>query len=357
MASSADFIYYQIMDHLAKTGGLDDAYDLMDNLARQMGAGSEYGKFNDSFRGLNRLPNMIPLPAHKEMQGLVLFTRPNLNLSYDNIAPVRALTNLFSDDVMSYPYAFRMLLDPTSGRQMKQSPLVDSNFPYINILSNTIQTLSPPPDLGITVYSSPEGIMKESWIMNDSHAEYNGRFDVTATFNNFKGNGIIGFFHAWLVYMGALRVGPCIPHPKQREQNEMDYFTRIERYKFDETGTKITQWFHTGASMPTNLSIGASHGFSREEAFDMENKQVSVTFSSVGAVYNDPIQLFEFNARIAKWNRRMADDQRSNHYTKIPRGFAAETNTHGYPYINLATGEMEWWIEKGKYETLTKRFR
>lgn len=357
MSSSPDFIYKQIMDYVSTQGGFDDPYDLMDNLTRQMGAGSEYGKFNDTFRGLNRLPNMLPLAAHKELQGLCLFTRPNLNLSYDNISLNRVLMNLLTNDTLSYQYAIRFLLDPTTYRLERVSPLVDPNWPYINILSNTIQTLSPPPDIGIQVYRSPEGIMKETWLMNDSQAEYNGAFTMTATFQNFSGNGIIALFHSWIMYMGMIRTGPSVPHPKQRAHNEMDYNTRIERYKFNEAGTHLTQWFHTGAALPTNVSIGAGQGFNRESAYDTENNQVSVTFECVGAVYNDPIQLFEFNARIAMWNKNMADDKRSNYFTKIPRGWAAETNMHGYPRINLETGEMEWWLENDKYQQLTKRYR
>jgi hypothetical protein len=134
----------------------------------------------------------------------------------------------------------------------------------------------------------------------------------------------------------------------------MDYFTRIERIKLDVTGRKIIQWFHTGASVPTNLSIGAGFGFNRDEATEFENKQLSVTFASVGAVYNDPIQLLEFNYRIQRQNPSMANATRSSKYTKVPYQYYAATNYNGYPWIDLTTNELQWWIDNDQYKALIK---
>lgn len=354
MGVSTDFLYADIMKHVAATGGLDDSYALMDNISRTMGAGSDNSRYNDMLYGLNRLPNLAPLPQHREMQGLVLFTRPNLNLSYDNISPVRQLAALMTQDPATYQYAVRMMLDNTTYKEAAASPLVDRNFPYLTLLSNTIMTMSNPPDIGLNVYSSPEGIAKETWIMPDSIADYNGRFDLTCTFNNIKGNAVLALIHSWIIYMGSLRVGACIPHYENRWRDEMDFNTRIERYKFDITGRKIEQWFHTGASVPTNLSIGAGFGFNREDAFEFENKNITVQFASVGAVYNDPIQLIEFNMRIVMWNRGMDETVRRNKYVKVDRQYMAATNYNGYPWINLGTMEMEWWVDKDDYARLTK---
>lgn len=354
MASNTeDFLYNEVMSALAQQNGQQNPWDVVDNISRSMGGGSEYSRFGDFFYGLNRLPNLAPLPIHQEMQGLVLFTRPNLNLSYDNISYMREMTHLLVQEPQSYQYAVRMMLDTTTHRAtMNKSPLVDPYMPYMTLLSNSLMTLSPPPDMGINIYASPEGVMKEAWIMNDSIAEYNGRYDLTATFTNVKGGAVPMTFHAWLKYMGMIRVGPAVPHPESRRKDCMDYFTRIERLKLDASGRFVEQWFHTGASVPTNISIGAAFGYNREENLEAENKQFSVQFASVGAVYNDPIQLMEFNLRMESFNKKMAT--RGLHYVKIPHGLNAATNYYGYPYINLATYELEWWIEKELLDKLTK---
>lgn len=352
----SDIIYEEILQQVSLAGGLKGSEELLDNISRTMGGGAEYSRFNDLFRGINRLPNLTPVPLHKESQGLVLFTRPNLNLSYDNISPVRALAHYLTQDPVSYQYAVRMMLDPTtySAPEAPVSPLVDSKMPYITLLTNSIKTMSPPPDIGLNMYTSPEGMFKEVWMMNDSIAEYNGKYDITCTFSNFKGNAILGLFQLWLTYMSALRIGPVIPHPYNRRADEMDYWTRIERFKFDSSGQYVVGWFHTGASVPQNLSIGASFGYDRENGVDFENKEITVQFASVGAVYNDPIQLLEFNMRVQTWNKKMADPVRSQNYIKVPRAAIAQTNYNGYPRINLATNEMEWWVDKNDYLDLIR---
>jgi hypothetical protein len=154
--------------------------------------------------------------------------------------------------------------------------------------------------------------------------------------------------------MSALRIGPVIPHPYNRRADEMDYWTRIERYKFDESGRYVVGWFHTGGSVPQNLSIGASFGYDRSSGFDFENKEISVQFASIGAVYNDPIQLLEFNLRVQMWNKDMADGKRERYYTKVPMAATKACNFNGYPRINLATQEMEWWVANDEFQSLIK---
>lgn len=353
--ASIDFIYDDILKLVSAQEGMTEQYQVIDNIARSIGAGAEHSRYSEVFYGLNRLPNLPGLPSHREMQGLVLFTRPHLNLSYDNISSVRTLSHLLTQDPNSYQYAVRMLLDHmTQQRSPVKTPLVDQYFPYLTLLSNNCITMSPPPDIGINLYSSPEGMMKEVWIMNDSISEHNGRFDLTCTFNNMKGNAMILLFHTWLIYIGQIRVGPMRPHQIQVEMDEMDYFTRIERLKLDISGRYVEQWFHTGAAVPTNISIGSGFSYNRLEPMELENKEISVQFACVGAVYNDPIQLFEFNIRVQRWNPRMNPQVRNSYYVKIPHSYVAATNYYGYPWINLATQELEWWIDKETLSKLTK---
>lgn len=342
-----------------------DYATVIDNISRTTGAGSETERFQDVFHGLNRLPQIPELPIHKETQGLILFTRPELNLAYDNISKegARQLAHLLTQDPNSAMGAIKLALDPVTQRgspvfaksfDRQNGPRIDSRLtdpfnPYLTLLSNTCITMSPPPDLGINTYTSPEGVFREQWIMNDSIAENNGYYDITCTFSNIQGNSVLMTFLIWILYMGLLRVGPIVPHHHNRLCNRMDYFTRIERWKFDETGRYIEQWFHTGASMPKSISVGSAFGLNKLEPMEFENKEISVQFGSVGAVYNDPIQLWEFNYRMLQWNPKLKDDVRKKNFYKAPVIDSAITNWKGYPLINLATREMEWWIPKDEY--------
>lgn len=342
--------------------------ELINNVSRTTGSGSHQERFQDVFYGLNRLPQVAELPIHKEMQGMILFTRPDLNLSYDNISKVRQLSHLLTQDANSAMGAVKLALDPTTqhgypilsrvfGKQRGpavKSALTDMYNPYLSLLSNACVSMSPPPDLGISLYTSPEGVFREQWIMNDSIAENHGYYDLTCTFNNIKGNSVLMMLLSWVLYMGLLRIGRVSPHPHSRITNRMDYFTRIERFKFDESGRFIEQWFHTGASLPKSISVGAGFGLNKLEPYEYENKDISVQFGSVGAVYNDPIQLWEFNWRMMRWNTNLMDTVRAKHFYKAPKVDDTITNWLGYPLINLATREMEWWIPKEDYKRILK---
>lgn len=361
--------YKQLVQAMAgHQNRMQDYLDVVDNVVRTSGSGSHSGRYQDVFYGLNKLPQIPELPMHRESQGLILFTRPELNLAYDNIAPVRQLSHLLTQDVNSAMNAIKLALDPVTQRgrpitgdlyggmagERIESKLTDINNPYIALLSNTCINMSNPPDLGISLYTSPEGMFKEQWIMNDSISENNGYYDLTCTFSNIKGNSVVMMLLTWVLYMGLLRVGPIGPHPHNRIRNRMDYFTRIERYKLDESGKFIEQWFHTGASVPKNISIGSAFGLNRLEPMEFENKEVSVQFGSVGAVYNDPIQLWEMNKRMITWNRSLHESTRKGLYYKVPFNDHALTNHYGYPLVNLATRELEWWVLKSDYKRLMK---
>lgn len=325
------------------------------NIGRLTGQGDVEARWQHILGGLNRLPNVNPVPTHKEMQGLVLFTRPELNLSASNISANRHLSHLLATSPTSVQHAVRRILDPILQRTDRGgdvSPLVDMYSPYISLLTNTIVTMSQPPDIGTSTYTSSEGILKEQWIMNDGIAMMNGKYDLTCVFDNVKGGAVLSLLHSWLLYMSYLRIGPnggVFPYPEASFYGVMDYFTRIERFKFDESGKRITQWFHTGASYPTNLSIGAGFGYNREEAYEMENKTLSVQFACVGAVYQDPIQLLEFNMRYERFNPLFRDGVREASFKRIDYGDIPEFNYIGYPRINLVTLEMEWWVPNNVY--------
>ncbi len=352
MATSDVEQYSLILEEVAKQRKLKGSEQLIESIGNETLGGSILGRLHQVYAGLNSMPDMTPAPMHKEMQGLVLFTRPDLNFSYGNLANIRDLSHLLSTDPNSISNAIRFYLDFRTQRDIESenpnvaSALVDSKMPYISLLSNTITSLSAPPDIGLNVYTSQEGIYKEQWIANDSIAEFNGKFDLTATFENVRGNGALLLLHAWIMYISHLRIKNMLPHPANRIEDRMDYFTRIERFKFDESGRKIEQWWHCGAAMPTNVSIGSSFAYNREQAYDLEGKTVSTQFACVGSVYQDPIQLYEFNLRMEAFNPGLKDDIRDMLYIKVPYDRRHEFNGKSYPHIDLATNEMNWWTTK-----------
>jgi hypothetical protein len=280
------------------------------------------------------------------MQGLTFFTRPSLNLTSDNVAAVRELTPLLSTNSLTYQSAIRNLLDPQN--QEIKTALINENLPFISLLSNGVVSCSGWPDLRANAYMTPEGIAQESWIMNDKLIAHNGRFELTVNFQNMLGDPITLLFFSWLVYMGNVYTGVMTPYPQALINNEIDYMTRIYRFVMDYSGTYVQKWAATGVAMPTGIDIGNSFNFTRDTPFNEANQQVQISFACLGAMYNDPIVLDEFNKTVIQRYPDMLNP--SVNHVKIPSAQRTLFNFNGYPLVDLDTNELQWWIEKDLFK-------
>src|SRR5690606_23044102 len=184
-----------------------------------------------------------------------------------------------------------------------------------------------------------EGVAKESWIMTDSIADINNRFTLTATFQNTLGDPITLIFHTWLVYMGGVYTGKLDPHMEDIRYNEMDYTTRIYRLIMDRSGQFVQKVAACGYAVPSAISIGGSFNYSRDAVYNEELNQITVPFECVGAMYNDPILLKEFNMSVEMGHAEMGDATRELRFTRVPFEERALFNYEGYPWIDLLTNE------------------
>lgn len=355
-----EFAYADILKTLAELNSMTSNVEVLNSMSRAMGAGNDDTRIQDLFYGFNRLPQLPALPHHIENNGLIFFTRPELNLSYDNIAMVRKLSVLMTGDNAeepnSYAHAIRTALDPLGQRHRDnkvRSKLIDDKNPYLTYFGNLCISMSQPPDIAIQTFTSPEGMQKEQWMVADGIADHNGYYDITCTFAGMQGNPIPLSIYCWLYYIQHLRMGPCVPHPINRIENRMDYFTRIERYTFEPDGKRIANWWHCGAALPKNLSMGSFFAYNKLENYN-EQRETTVQFGCVGSIINDPIQLYEFNMRMMTFNPWLHDSMRSQHYVRIHPSDYGLTNYYGYPLINLATREMDWWVEPRELERMLK---
>lgn len=292
------------------------------------------------------------------MQGLTFFSRPNLNLSYDNIMAYRQLSVLASDNPRSYSRIIRRMLWPDSYESdiKKDNTIFDNRQAFMPLLSNALTNMSGWPDLTLHAYSTSEGMAKESWMMNDTIAEINGRYSLDCTFENTLGDPISLTLFAWLLYIGGVYIGTKIqPAGYSIVQNEMDYNTRIYRFVMDWSGRYIQKWAACGAGFPAGLSMGSAFNYSRDNPYNESQKSIQTTFECTVAEYNDPITLWEFNKLVVMFNPDMGDGVRQNNMVKISAEQRKLLNYKGFPFINLAANnELEWWMDKSEYETVTK---
>lgn len=321
-----------------------------------------------NYRGLGN-----PAPVNNEQYGMVFFTRPRLNLSYDNLIRDRTFTMMLNEKPQSIPRAIRCILDPKieklgSAAGAITSPLSDPHNAFISIASNCLETMSGWPDPYIDTYTSRSGIYKDEWSMVDSYCKNYSAWDMSCNFRNIVGDPIGYLFHAWTQYASLVREGTFDPHLEMIMENEIDYNTRIYRVILDPSRRFVTRISACGAAFPTSNSIGSMFNYSTDGIYNRDGDQISVTFRCMGAMYYDPILINAFNKTVWMFNPDMVSAEQSDKdpygdatrlktLIKLPAAERHLFNGQGYPRINPFTAELEWWIPIVDYDTTMNLFK
>jgi len=340
--------------------------EMVDQATRLNGIGAISSAYTNAMMGFDHRFSGIPIPVNAESRGMVFFTRPRLNLSYDNIILDRTLTTLITRDENSLGRAIRVLLDPPSANQRSsrmrdgrpqdpiRSNLVDPYCPFIPILSNALLSLSGWPDTVVDLYNAQPGIARETWFHVDGPHRYFGEFPLTGSWRNLPGDPITNLFRIWIVYAANVYRGSMMPHPEAIIEREIDYQTRIYHFVLDPSRRYIQKTAVAAVAMPTSAGFAAAFNFSSDSVYQQDSmRQISLPFHCVGAEYNDPINLDEFNRLQAHFNpvmKKTAD--RNAHMVKLQPHEINAFNFYGYPRVNMVTLELEWWVFKKEYQAL-----
>lgn len=360
------------------------SFDAFLELANPIGNLKKAGTNN--LYGINHRQFKEAVPENRDVYGLTFFTRPQLNLMGNNIRRNRKFYPLLNTNPVSVHRYVRGMLDPRLGQMLNwefknedalteevfrkygntwgdwakelaamtfrqnitDCPLVDPHLGFIPILTNNLLSLTGWPDISMESYTSEQGHRREQWIMVDSPYEYLEAFDLTAAFRNTRDEPILLMFQIWELYMSQVFEGMVMPYLDFVTNNEIDYNTRIYRFVLDETKTFIKKCAACGAAFPTSVPTGKMFDFSDEATYNLSNKEIDITFKCVGADYNDYVTLNEFNYVSAIFSPDMRAMMRGEEHNlvKIPRGLLTLLNHRGYPYVNMYTLELEWWISR-----------
>lgn len=364
--------------------------DGIDLVSRYSGLGDLTEAMGNAWYGINHRGVGNPIPYNTDNHGLTFFTRPRLNLSYDNIAMDRVLTPLLTKDVNTYQRAVRVLLDPVGAASIRDpmvfgsqqpvtSPLVDHRSPFMAVLTNNLLSLNGWPDPVVAYYNSKQGPAKETWSMVDDVARNFDSFDLQASFRNVAGDPITLLFNSWIRYAARVYDGTMMPYPDSVVENEIDYQTRIYRLVLDPSRRFVQKIAATGAAFPTSSALGAAFNFTSDTPFNQDNaQQISIPFHCMGVDYNDPILIKEFNDIVSFFNTDMLDTNRykrmiqlgaSDNDRLIKIGVPAEYverfraverslfNYRGVPYIHPLTLELQWWVYADDYGDFVGRLR
>lgn len=330
----------------------DEIIKRINRVSKENGHGDLTSSIYNTYFGINTRGTGSPVPMNNDQHGLTFFTRPNLNLSYDNIKSERILLPLLNYDEKSMFRAIRCLLDweaeDVPGTKVK-SNLIDPNNVFMSILTNNLLSISGWPDVVADTYTSKEGRAREAVSMVDGITENFAVTQISATFRNMVGDPITLLFFYWITYASMVYQGRITAKPESIVEREIDYMTRIYRLVLDPTRTYVRKIYACGAAFPVSAPIGASANFSIEKPFNQENDQITINFQMIGVQYLDPILVNEFNTAVNMFNMQMKVNGDITGHQLVSRDLANIFNHRAYPRINPYTFELQWYVPSDVY--------
>lgn len=355
----------------------DSSDDLKNNTTRRSietayGRGDSNRALTNAYMGFNHRMSPNRLSKNKETPGLTFFTRPDLNLNEDNMQASRRFESLMKNKLQSDAYAIIAALDPESpltlrkgmtglGAPLKDGIPFDNRQAFIPFLSNTLISLSGWPDNALDVYTSEEGIQREQWSMVDSTYEINNAYSLSATFRNVEGDPITTLFTTWLEWMAGSYDGTFIPKARSIIQREIEYQTRIYRLILDPTMRFVTKIGACFAAFPLNDNLGAAINFNSQDFINTESDNIGIQFHAMGARYQDPALVEDFNYIVATFNSDMLPlypseaeyiPRGKDYMRQLTREEIIVFNYYGYPRINPTTMELQWWVYNDDYDSV-----
>lgn len=341
----------------------------LNDLFRQTSLGDHASSIANTFYGHNHRNTVLALNPDTDGYGYLFFTRPELNMTLDNIRAVRRLVPFATALPTSIPRAVRIYLDPrVSMLENISSPLVNNESAFITLLDNAAISCSGWPDESISLETSDPDMYKGtfSWVnggIDNAHS-----FTINAEFRNLPGDPITSLFMAWSTSMSEMRRGGptgLVPYPDHMAYNEMNYNTGIWRIVTDKSKNFVTKLAKT-IGVPLNGVRGSSFDFDRSKHINDSNKTISQSFGCDGFRSMDPILVYEFNKLVGTFKPPMQEDNLyidygsgyaknpSSGMTEIERPYLNYFNHKGYPRIDPKSWRISWWIESDMYEDVMK---
>lgn len=321
---------------------IENSPNAVDFVFNRRGIGELSSSMSNLFWGFNHQNSGTAIRPNDDSKGFVFFTKPELNLTYDNIINADEMCNIVEEGTSNSQLgAIRAYLDPHNNirrignNEAIMCPIVDAENVFIPLLSNTLISLDGWPDVSVETYTSETGIFGEARSYADGGSCIYGTYELNATFQNIKGDPITSIFFHWCSYINRVSEGSIYPYREKLVENEIDYETRIYRVVLNESKTMVTKIACTGASFPLGSTIGAAYSYNAERPYSEENQQIPITFRCNGAIYESPRIIEAFNDAVGKWNKKMIpnDDGVITQMRRLTHNEAEMMNWEGYPRI------------------------
>jgi len=329
----------------------------VDHLLRNSILGSEERRLINTMYGIsNTQKNSMPEMNRNDFT-YVFFTRPMINLDEDNLVRDRHLAQYLNNSDKSVQRYVKMVLDTKQSlKGNESSAMLDKNSPFINIFSNTLETMSGWPDEVLESFVSEKGLRKETWGYANSDNKIYYDFDLSMTFNNVVGEPVRKIIDLWTSYMANLHTGKIMPHKEMIARREIDFMTAIYVVVVSRTNKKIKHVART-IGYPVANPKGAAYDFNRAESKAAETATINTSFKCFGAEYDDPITLLEFNKAVGAIHpevRQLIKTGRCN-LVEIPSAYRSKLNYRGTPFIDLRYNTLEFLAPDSDFKRVKKK--
>lgn len=330
----------------------------IDELLAQ-GGRSEYGRILTSLIwGFNHRNTGIVGLENDDIQGQIFITRPEFNLSYDNLKNVPEFDFLWNGGPYSMGAVIRAYLDPINSRPGGEAytPLVDHRNPFIPLLSNLCLDFSGVPDIMARMWTSDGGRYDEQYFIPSGLSGVRNVWDANINFKNVKGDPITALFFVWVTYINRIAEDSMQPFERNLIEDELDSTCRIYRFPMEVTGQKFTKSACSIASIPTASTIGSAFDMSANVTYSEANKTISVPFTNIGAWYMDSNIYDAFNRLVVNWNPAMRphSDGTISGMQRLTNAELKAFNWFGYPYIDPISRRIDWYVDIDDYEMVMK---
>jgi len=349
----------------AKYGTVNDFGSTINRLTSN---GNPASQLTDALYGVNASSKYKQMHINSDVDNIVFFTRPQLNLTTDNIRGDAILSQLLTDNNsgLNIKTYIRLLLDPRLSKQDVvdgevvsglTSPLINEGLPFIPILSNTFKTITGWPDPVLPTYVATEGNKKEQWSMVDGSIDIFNIFDIDTKFVNISEEPITLLMQVWTRYASLVFEGKITPYSDYLVNRTIDYQTRIYNIVRGHNPFIIKKMGCTGVSMVKNIPMGLFFDRDKDVNDIAQSKEIDFRFESSGADYNNLRRLLDFNLTIAAFNPRAAeivfnrypfdkDESKNGSMVKLDFNLLNILDNKAIPIIDIENSTLEWWIDQ-----------
>ncbi|QDB70265.1 hypothetical protein CF8_0097 [Aeromonas phage CF8] len=341
---------------------LDNRKERFDTALRSQGSPGYTSPLINSLRGFRILgtgPAMMPLSDNTI--GLSFVTRPQLNLTDDNISRSEKLCSLLGCSQYSIGAYVRGMLDERWAAA-NQPVAVNNKIPFIPCLTGYLKTSTGFGDLQMQIQGSDPGIREQVYQRVASKLEENGMYTMSQTYFNPKPMVIPALFQTWQDYISEVVSGDrhLTPRDFYLFSNRVDFDCRIYHLIMNKDAEYLEHIFATVQSIPNTYQAGALANIDNtQNSIRAEGQDdFSVQFSSVGMRFNELGLIQAFNEHSFSYNPGLRPDKRLSYYRMLKTSEYEEYGYGAYPLLLPMQDDrrnpngvgrygikLTWWVE------------